>query len=279
MPKPPQVVSLLVFCLIGVVSANAGPVLEFNSNGPGIGVDTFTGTEFYFGWSFETNNTVTVTALDAYDPTGTGLVDLYNVSGTILASANVTTNDPQDGSPTPFYSQAIDPITLQADTTYYIVQQVCGLGDCPDSPTTFFEAATDGFTVDPSITYGAGVSGDLDGLPTTDFYESDNPSYFGPNFEEATAPEPSTLAMGLSAALLGLAGLRRRSARWYREFARILYETADLITRKPGLLPEGLSYRRNPLTGQTFLQADFETAIGFSTHLLRATSGSWREHG
>jgi len=65
------------------------------------------------GWSLKTNQAITVAALDAFDPTGNGTagaVRLYNASGTVLASATVTTSDPKEGSPISFYSHAISPV-------------------------------------------------------------------------------------------------------------------------------------------------------------------------
>ena len=95
------------FSLLAAGSAFAdsvGPVIEF---------DPANATKFGFvpdvtaGWSFTTNSAITVTALDAFDPTGTGLVRLYDASGDILASANLSTSDPVEGSPTPFYTQPV----------------------------------------------------------------------------------------------------------------------------------------------------------------------------
>ena len=74
----------------GAGSGWATPVLEFT--GGTVGLAGFNATA---GWSFTTNQAVDLTALDAFDPKGTGAggVRLYNAAGTVLASATITTND------------------------------------------------------------------------------------------------------------------------------------------------------------------------------------------
>ena len=60
---------------------------------------------------------------------------------TPLASANVSSSDPTEGSPTTFYTQAITPVTLPAGM-YYIVEDV-----------NSFQAAAGGVTTaHPSLT-------------------------------------------------------------------------------------------------------------------------------
>jgi hypothetical protein len=90
----------------GAGSGWAGPVLQFSALSTGT-----PGFAASAGWSFITNEAVKVTALDAFDPTGTGAggVRLYTASGTVLASVKVTTSDPKQGSPISFYSAAITP--------------------------------------------------------------------------------------------------------------------------------------------------------------------------
>jgi len=201
----------------GLASAAQVPVLEFNSGDQ----QFFYGTNYAtVGWSFTTNEAITVTALDAYDPTGDGYVQLYNGAGDVLASAYLTTSDVQQGSPTLFYTQALlDPVSLVAGTTYYITEDICGANSCPDDNdglgTLFYGSVGGDLSVDPSITYDGGVAAAGAGqTPTTDGLVGDglaNAAFFGPNFDIASAaPEPSTLLMGLSASLLGLAALRRR---------------------------------------------------------------------
>ena len=165
------------------------------------------------GWSFTTNQAITVTALEVFDPTGAGGVRLYDASQTILASATVTTGDPQVGSPTLFYSHAITPVPLAAGTTYFIAEDTA-------FNTTNAAFFVTGMTVDPAITYGGEISATNTGqTPTSDLFGGVlNPGIFGPNFAFTTAaapaPEPLTATLGLlSVGGLAMATLRRRGVR------------------------------------------------------------------
>src|SRR5262249_34043423 len=75
---------------------------------------------------------------------------LYDGGGHILASATLTTADAQEGSPIRFYTQAITPVTLAANQTYYIAEDILG-------NTTQFYVRTGTPTTSPLITYGASV--------------------------------------------------------------------------------------------------------------------------
>jgi hypothetical protein len=101
MVKKTLLASAAIAALVTIGGAHPGwalPVLEFSS-GTVMAADGLAPASA--GWSFTTNQAVNVTALDAFDPTGTGAggVRLYTGSGTVLASATVTTSDNQEGSP------------------------------------------------------------------------------------------------------------------------------------------------------------------------------------
>ena len=196
--------------------ARASVALDFGTCCTSTSSPNFNGT---LGWSFTTNAVVTVTALDAYDPTGTGLVELYNALGTVLASATVTTSDTQEGSGVLFYSQPITPIVLIAGTTYYIAEDVS-----PGPPATNIHLQTSSLTVDPSITYDGGVSSSAGHAqtPTTDalFSGALNDAFFGPNFDlqsSSSAPEPGSLFLLVT----GLAGMIVARGRRAEKFAGI----------------------------------------------------------
>jgi hypothetical protein len=163
------------------------------------------------GWSFTTNEKITVTALDAFDPTGdgsAGTVRLYNASGTVLGSAKVTTSDPKEGSPIMFFTAKLSkPIVLAAKTTYFIAEDL--------GTATLANATVTGLTTSSAIKYDVEVAAMGQGKnPTTDATEGMfSPGIFGPNFDVgavgAAVPEPATWAMMLLGfGLLGLSGAR-----------------------------------------------------------------------
>ena len=178
----------------------AGPVLEFSALSTGT-----PGFAASAGWSFTTKQAVKVTALDAFDPTGAGAggVRLYAASGTVLASATVKTSDPKEGSPILFYSAAITPVSLMADTTYYIAEDL--------SNTTTANGNVTGLMTASAIKYGGEVAAAAQGMnPTTDATMGMfSPGIFGPDFDIATVgaavPEPGSFAL-LGVGLLGLLG-------------------------------------------------------------------------
>jgi hypothetical protein len=202
-----RLVMALTFVLLAAGQrVGAEPVLEFSSGT----VADFTGGDTSGGWSFTTNQAITVVALDAYDPNSGNEVRLYEGNGTVLASAIVLPTDPTEGSPTPFYTHAIAPVTLAAGQTYYIAE------DFPANINGFY-IGTDTPVTDPAITYGSAVfsTAGLGQDPTTDAFGGRlNPGDFGPNFDIGTlsVPEPSSLLTMCSG--LGAIGaflcLRRR---------------------------------------------------------------------
>ena len=90
-------VAIAALTTIGGAGPARAVVLEFSAvSAAAAGFDASA------GWSFATTEKISVTALDAFDPTGdgaAGTVRLYTAGGTVLASARVTTKDPKEGSP------------------------------------------------------------------------------------------------------------------------------------------------------------------------------------
>ncbi|HVW09344.1 MAG TPA: PEP-CTERM sorting domain-containing protein [Bryobacteraceae bacterium] len=193
-------------------TAKADLALEYNALGMDVPADWLSGP--LAGWEFTTNSAITVTALDAWgaSPEGTE-VWLYSVvpgdfitgggSLTVLADAFVTSSDPAEGSPVEFNSHSIDPVTLDANATYYIAEDFASL-DSIDTAASYSAIITD-----PSIKYGYPIAGG--GYPTEDAnFAPFGPGYFGPNFDIApSVPEPASL-LTLAGGLALLAFLRRR---------------------------------------------------------------------
>ncbi len=168
------------------------------------------------GFAFTTNQSIVVDALaDVIVPgqISSTQVRLYDGSQTILAEATVSTTDPHPysipygttGEHLSLYVQAITPVTLAADTTYYIA------ADTPNSAS--FISQLVGITTDPSITYDHGVN--VFGTCNNPLTDSGGlgPGYLGPDFLIAASavPEPSALVLAVAGLTISLA--RRRKPR------------------------------------------------------------------
>jgi hypothetical protein len=165
------------------------------------------------GWSFTTTERISVTALDAFDPTGAGAgtVRLYTASK-LLATATVTTSDKQEGSPIKFFSAPLKTPVVLAAGTYFIAEDL--------ATTTMANGNVSGLTTIKGITFDGEVAAAGQGKdPTTDATMGMfSPGIFGPNFDVgavgAAVPEPATWAMMLLGfGLLGLGGARLRRGR------------------------------------------------------------------
>ena len=163
-----------------------------------------TGANVSAGFSFTTNQAVTIDALADFSPLATGSnVRLYDGLGTVLASTTVTSADPTDGT---FRFHVISPVTLAASTTYYVAADIV--------VSQLSEYSVTGLTTNPAISFGAAVESlGLGMKPTSDLQGGAfNPGYFGPSFEISAVPEPSGLALfGLGVGAIAL--LRRVRAK------------------------------------------------------------------
>lgn len=161
------------------------------------------------GWSFQTTQTLYVTALDARVNaiSTTHLVNLYDSALNILATANVTDADPLVGSPVAFWSHAITPVTLQANTVYYVSES---------SNTSVDNVAYNAtLAVDPALVYLGNVFSPSNHALSTAPVSNFPNGFFGANFEFSTTPVPEPSSLGLlSVCALGtIAHVRWRRAR------------------------------------------------------------------
>jgi len=185
-----------------------------------IAVDFDTGYSVYgngskiYGFEFEANSAVSVTALGNLDATGSGFsqpqqVGLWDLDGNLLASTFVDNSDPLVNDKWRFHE--ITPVTLTSGQSYIVGGQ--GGAD--------FTAFINTPYVDPRITFVQdrhGYVGSFSNDPLFFPNESDNrglneASYFGANFQLAAVPEPGSLVLfGFAAVWGGLAARRRRIA-------------------------------------------------------------------
>ena len=169
-------------------------MLEFTSTG------TPTGSDISLGFRFTTNQAISVVALDAHVVNAAGSqVRLYDTSGTTLASATVLPTDPTEGSPTLFYSHAITPLRSRPvrpirrrATTRLVILRPSGMSrsrrSTPSSPTA------------PQYPPLAWASTRRHRLFFSSFIHD---GLFGPDFDIAAVPEPSTRVLVMAAMVFG----------------------------------------------------------------------------
>ena len=172
--------------------------------------ESLTNGPYTLGWEFSLSSAGTVTALGAFNSTGTGLAESHDVgiwdsTGTLLVSATVAagTVDPLIGQ---FRYASVSTITLGPGT-----YEIGALWlDGADNNTFPGDVAT--VNTIPSLTFiqNSFVAGGTLADPTNT--TGSNDSYFGPNFLVGTrsvTPEPGTLVL-LGSGLLGAVGVIRR---------------------------------------------------------------------
>ena len=182
------------------------PALSFTN--PGV-VATPGGTPATAGWTFTSNQSVTVSELGYWDSTPNDPltfdhpVALWDASGNLLTSTTVLMNSPLTGD---FRYAPTTPITLTAGQTYVIGAEVIGGGD----PIAFNATAA---TIS-QITFGTcTVSGAGTGLAFPTFSGVfGNDGNFGPNFKIVTTdvPEPGSMALLVGVGVSGTGLLLRR---------------------------------------------------------------------
>ena len=200
--------SLLLALVLAVIPAAADTMAINFSNTTG---EPLNNPPMTLGWAFQVNSAINVTYLSFFDSAQDGLAESHEIGiwdsdGDLIASATVgagTTSELRDK----FRAVAIDP-TLLTPGTYRI-----GALFLTGSDSLIFPTFTQNFVTAPEITFirGANAVGTTLKNPTPTFFTM-GPTYFGPNFEYQSVPEPSSMLLVGSVALVGLA-FRKRLAR------------------------------------------------------------------
>ena len=209
--KTPVLAGLLLSSSLGQAST-ISPALGWADEYPFIMVMSFVDADKVLGWTFNVTAPITLNAMGRFDARlGPGFlvtfppwegdreVALWNSEGTLLASAFVAPEAPQEG----FFRWAeISPVVLNPGNGYIIATPMPGIEFWTDNHRT-------GMTIHPAIEFGLAV--EVVGLlldPATFEYSYHHPdfAYFGPMFSildasgpnpGAPIPEPGTWALML----------------------------------------------------------------------------------
>jgi hypothetical protein len=180
---------LATFCVMGTPDARAD-TLAFNSPG-GITTNFTAGSPVNLGLVFTSNSTLSIDALGIYyqsSLTAPEQVGLYDASGNLLASATVSLSDNLMGG---YLFHGIAPVTLTAGNTYTVDAYV------GNNPWAYGTAApiTSGVTFKNSTyLYSGGLA-----FPTA----TGGYTYYGPNLEIVSNPEPRGLGLLVTLIVLG----------------------------------------------------------------------------
>jgi hypothetical protein len=196
---------LLAFVLAGIPASADTLAINF-SNTTG---EPLSNPPMTLGWAFDVNSPVNVTWMSFFDSGQDGLVDshpmgIWDSSGTMLVSATVdagTANPLHDK----FRAVSVVP-TLLTPGSYRI-----GALFASGSDSNMFPTFTAGFSTAPEITFirSASAVGPTLTNPAPTFF-SMGPAYFGPNFEFQSVPEPSSLTLVGTVAVLAALFCRKR---------------------------------------------------------------------
>jgi hypothetical protein len=167
-------------------------------------IDFTNGISWTLGFTFRTNQEITVTRLGFYDDQKNGLAASHIVSILDEADQRVVSGTVQRDDPLTswFRYTNVNPTVLAAGKTFRIVT-ITGTENYTWNPS--------GFTVNPAISFLGDAFRPINSpLPQPSFSSSGVIGWFGPNFDfdEITAIPSPTLLPGLIG--MGLAALRKR---------------------------------------------------------------------
>ena len=200
--KTLKVLTALALLVPATICSASEGILTYSINDVG----TIDGTA---GWSFKPTTGISVTSLGVFQDVITSqsplTVGLWAQNGTLLASATVTSSDPQfDLS----VYQSITPVTLTAGLTYYLGAYSAS-GSIFDAPAENPPGGS--ATTSPEIQLGTAVwaTNGVSTFPNT-VVGPPGSAILVPNFEFSTVPEPAVGALlVLGGSILGWEGLRR----------------------------------------------------------------------
>ncbi len=193
-------------------TVNAGLVVDFTGGAPASPTGDTIG-----GWEFQVTSTITVNALGFWDEGANGLtnrhdVGLWDISQNLLASTTVTTASTPVASTSSagqWLFNAIAPLSLTPGN--YVLGATFANNDADLARLNTIATTTAGVTF---VTARQSASSSL-AFPTI-LSPGLNAGIFGPNLltqnpQTSPVPEPATLGMAGTAAVVGLVLARRRA--------------------------------------------------------------------
>jgi hypothetical protein len=197
--------------LAGLLAVGLGTNAPVARAGPAVDFTSFTnnlnnGIGYSLGFEFHTNQDTLVSSLGFFNGNGMAeshAVGIFDNSGTLLTSTTVAPGDPLQGFFR--YHDLATPVLLPAGQNF----RVAGVTGTRDTYTW----DPSGFVVDPSISFVGDRYAPSSTLVNPTLAEG-LVGFFGPNFQVAPVPEPSTLTLWTLGALgaLGYGWLRRKRA-------------------------------------------------------------------